>query len=155
MLKFTAVPTETTRAYQAGGPDAFGLPPEETLSDGPGNPCRHCLRDIPKGAGMLVLAHKPFDSTHPYTEIGPVFFCKEACRDGASKDLPDILTTSPDYLLKGYTKDDRILYGTGAIIPSEEILGYASQLFDNPNVAYIHVRSARNNCYQCRIDRDT
>jgi len=28
----------------------------------------------------------------------------------------------------------------------------ASQLLQRDDVAYVHVRSARNNCFQCRID---
>lgn len=63
--------------------------------------------------------------------------------------------TSPDYLLKGYTADDRIVYGTGAIIPANEIAQKVGDVFKDPKVAYIHARSARNNCYQLRIDRDS
>ena len=154
MHKFIALPTETARAYQAGGTDAFGNPPEHTVSDGDGNPCRHCLRDVPKGAGMLILAHKPFEGTHPYAEVGPIFLCADACKAGDTQSLPEILTTSPDYLLKGYTDQDRIQYGTGIIAPAGQVDSTIAQIFAHPNVTYIHVRSARNNCYQCRVDRD-
>lgn len=66
--------------------------------------------------------------------------------------MPDILT-SPDYILRGYGPDNRILYGTGAVIPTPQILTYAAQLLGDPRVAYVHVRTACNNCYQLRIDR--
>jgi len=155
MPHFTALPTEIARAYQAGGPDAFGNTPEKSTSDGEGNPCRYCLRDIPKGAGMLILAHKPFEGTHPYAEVGPIFLCADTCDQGGGSDMPEILTTSPDYLLKGYSADDRIVYGTGAITDAADIHAYSAATFANPKVAYIHVRSARNNCYQLRIDRDS
>jgi hypothetical protein len=59
-ILFTPIPRETTRRYQAGGEDANGQRPEHTLSDGDGNPCRHCLRFIPRGRGMLILSHRPF-----------------------------------------------------------------------------------------------
>jgi len=72
---FSALPTDIAAAYRAGGRDAFGNPPERKLSDGDGNPCRHCLRNISEGAEMLVLAHKPFEGTHPYAEVGPIFLC--------------------------------------------------------------------------------
>ena len=42
-IRFTPIPTKTVRAYQAGGPDANGQAPEHHVSDGDGNPCRHCL----------------------------------------------------------------------------------------------------------------
>ena len=60
---------------------------------------------------------------------------------------------SPDYLLKGYNSQDRIVYGTGRVVAVAELPAYAEQVFERSDVAYIHVRSARNNCYQARIDR--
>lgn len=154
MPTFAALPTPIARAYQSGGPDAFGNPPERAISDGDGNPCRHCLRDIPEGSEMLILAHKPFTGAHPYTEVGPIFLCADTCASGDGNETPHILTTSPDYLLKGYTQQDRIQYGTGTIAPTERLDQTIAAIFDHPDVAYIHVRSARNNCYQCRINRD-
>ncbi|WP_147111734.1 DUF1203 domain-containing protein [Tateyamaria sp. syn59] len=153
MPTFSALPTDVVEAYRAGAPDAFGNPPERHISNGSGNPCRHCLRNVPKGAEMLVLAHKPFEGTHPYAEVGPIFLCADPCPRGGGDDLPPILTTSPDYLLKGYGANDRIIYGTGAVTPMPEMGDRIAAIFANPDVAYIHVRSARNNCYQARIDR--
>lgn len=154
MPQFTAMPTDVVTAYREGAKDAHGNAPERHVSDGNGNPCRHCLKDIPEGAGMLILAHKPFKGTHPYAEVGPLFLCADACTQGGGSDLPDILTTSPDYLLKGYSTDDRIVYGTGAIVRPADMSVYLQTTFENPKIAYVHARSARNNCYQLRIDRD-
>lgn len=148
-----ALPTETVRALQAGGPDANGMAPERTVSDGAGNPCRHCLRPIPEGAGMLVLAHRPFPSAQPYAEVGPIFLCADACERWQGDGLPPITRGVPDYLVKGYTVEDRIRYGTGAVLPVAEIASRAEALLAREDVAYVHVRSARNNCYQFRIDR--
>ena len=153
MPRYTALPTDIVRAYQNGAPDAFGNAPEHAISDGDGNPCRHCLQDIPQGAGMLILAHKPFAGTHPYAEVGPIFLCADACDAGTGDTPPPILTTSPDYLVKGYSEDDRIVYGTGAVLAADTLAARAKTLLDDPRVAYLHVRSARNNCYQLRIDR--
>jgi len=153
MFTIQALPTDQTLAYQSGAPDAYGLRPERKTSDGAGNPCRHCLRDIPKGAEMLVLAHRPFETQQPYAETGPIFLCAAPCERHAGAEMPDILTTSPDYLIKGYGLDDRIVYSTGVIAPTDAMTDAIEQIFARPDVAYIHVRSARNNCYQVRIDR--
>ena len=154
MPTFTALPTDVATAYRGGGPDAFGNPPARKISAVAGNPCRHCLRDIPLGAEMLVLADKPFAGTHPYAEVGPIFLCAADCPRGGGGELPEVLTTSPDYLIKGYGLDDRIIYGTGVVSPTPELEARLEAMFANPDVAYIHVRSARNNCYQARVDRD-
>ena len=153
MLKITALPTETTRALQAGGPDASGQTPERSTSDGGGNPCRHCLRYIPKGAGMLILAHRPFPAPQPYAELGPIFLCADECARHEGEEMPEVLQSSPDYLIKGYSADDRIVYGTGVVIEQARMMEQAEAIFTDPRVAYIHIRSARNNCYQARIDR--
>ncbi|MDW4498282.1 DUF1203 domain-containing protein [Sulfitobacter sp. D35] len=152
-IRYTALPTETVQALRNGAPDAYGTPPERAVSDGEGNPCRHCLRDVPAGADMLILAHRPFAHLHPYAETGPIFLCADACERGGGADTPDILTTSPDYLIKGYSANERIVYGTGAVVPRDSLATRAKAIFEDPCVAWIHVRSARNNCYQLRIDR--
>ena len=152
-LNFTPMPTETARDYQAGGKDAYGNAPERIVSQGIGYPCRHCLRTIPEGADALVLAHRPFPDLQPYAETGPIFLCAEPCERYAAPDLPPIAQTSPGYLLKGYSPDDRIVYGTGAVVPPDVIADHAQTLFAREDIAYVHARSATNNCFLFRIDR--
>lgn len=151
-MRYKAIPTDIVRGYQAGGPDANGQAPERKVSDGGSNPCRHCLRMIPEGAGMLVLAHRPFPAPQPYAEVGPIFLCADACDPGGGEMLPEMLA-SPDYIVRGYGADDRIVYGTGGVVATGAIPARAADMLADPQVAYVHVRSARNNCYQVRIDR--
>ncbi|QLQ18217.1 MAG: DUF1203 domain-containing protein [Exiguobacterium profundum] len=151
MIRYVPLPTDAVRAVQAGGADAYGLVPERRISDG-GNPCRHCLKMIPEGAEMLVLAWRPFPALQPYAETGPIFLCADACAAGGGEAVPEILA-SPDYILRGYGADDRIVYGTGAVVPVARMREEAEARFGDGRVAYLHVRSARNNCYQLRIDR--
>ena len=152
-IHFTPIPTKVVRAYQAGGLDANGQTPERSLASGAGNPCRHCLAMIPDGAAMLVLAHRPFPSLQPYAELGPIFLCADACVAPVDTTaLPEMLA-SQDYIVRGYGADDRIIYGTGGVVPTDQIAQQAAARLADPRVAYVHVRSARNNCYQVRIDR--
>jgi len=153
MIEYTALPTETVRALQDGQPDAYGNTPERSISGGDGTPCRHCLRHIDKGKDMLILAFCPFDNLQPYAETGPIFLCANRCARGGGQDLPEILTTAPGYLIKGYSANERIVYGTGMIVAPARMTAQATAICKDLRVAYIHVRSARNNCYQARIDR--
>ncbi|KJZ25999.1 DUF1203 domain-containing protein [Tritonibacter mobilis] len=153
MPQIIAMPTETVRAYQAGLPDAHGQRPERATSDGGGNPCRHCLTYIPEGAEMLILAHRPFPTVQPYAETGPIFLCASTCTRHAGPEMPEVFTRSPDYLIKGYGADDRIVYGTGIVINKDRMMAQAEEIFADPRVRYIHIRSARNNCYQAKIER--
>ena len=155
LIHFRPLPTDDVRALQDGAPDAYGLPPERRISDGDGVPCRHCLRNVAKGEPYLVLAYRPFPTLQPYAETGPIFLHAEPCESAAETDvLPDLFRATPDYIVRGYGHDDRIVYGTEAVVPSNHICQRAHELLARPEIAYLHMRSARNNCYQCRIDRN-
>ena len=151
-IRFLSLATDLVRALQAGGPDANGQSPERHVATGTGNPCRHCLAMVPEGAGMLVLAHRPFPALQPYAEVGPIFLCADPCAAGGGQDLPALLS-SPDYIVRGYGADDRIVYGTGGVVPTGDIPSRADVLLADRRVAYVHVRSARNNCFQVRVER--
>lgn len=154
MLNISALPTDQVQSYRSGAPDSYGNPPERMISNGAGNPCRHCLKYIPEGHEMLVLAHRPFPQTQPFAETGPIYLCADPCeRHGQRADLPEVLMASPQYLIKGYGQDDRIVYGTGIIAPRDQFHSAVADIFAREDVAYIHIRSALNNCYHARIDR--
>ena len=153
-LRFVALNSETVKSLRNGGKDANGQRPERQVSDGGGNPCRHCLEDMPEGDAFLVLAHRPFPDPQPYAEVGPLFVHAEDCpRYPESAGVPAYLKTREAILIRGYGTDDRIVYGTGQAVPPEDIEAASAKLFDRPDIAYIHARSASNNCYQFRIER--
>lgn len=154
LIRFLAMPTDHARAFQRGEPDAYGHAPERKISDGSGLPCRHCLRHIAAGEDYLVLAYRPFSSLQPYAETGPIFLHADACERAPEGDvLAPMFRATPDYILRGYGADDRIVYGTGGVVPTHKICGRVHELFERNEIAYIHMRSARNNCYQLRIER--
>ncbi len=65
----------------------------------------------------------------------------------------ELAAASYPHIHRGYGADDRIVYGTGQVVPSAEIEAVARDFLARPAVAYLHLRSASNNCYQCRIER--
>ncbi len=154
-VRFLPMDSEFVARVRAGGPDANGQPAEMHVSSGEGTPCRSCMRHVPKGKTYLILAARPFPAPQPYAETGPVFLCADACEPWDGDGVPPILENSPDYLLKGYSADHRIVYGTGQITPSGDILAYVSQLLEDAAIAYVDVRSARNNCFQTRAVRSS
>lgn len=87
---------------------------------------------------MLVFVHRPFPDPQPYAEIGPIFFCADPCpRHEADETLPDILSTSPEYLIKGYSGADRIVYRIGAVVPREAVTAVADAISSDPGIAYM------------------
>ena len=157
MLEFSGMTTSEAENLWNGGNDAHGNPPETAVSDGQGNPCRHCLQMIEKGETFLVLSHRPFASCQPYAEQGPVFLHAEPCvayqHDSTDPDnLPPVLHDSPRYMLRGYDENERIVYGSGTIADTRQLNAVAGQLLAQDRITFVHVRSATNNCWQARID---
>jgi hypothetical protein len=152
-IRFVALETTLVRSLQAGGADANGQTPERQVSPGAGIPCRHCLEPVAAGSPFLVLSHRPFPAPQPYAEQGPIFLHAEPCKRHLPGSEVPVMLQSEQYLVRGYDRADRIVYGSGRIVPTGDIPAAAEAMFEDPRIAYIHVRSASNNCYQCRIDR--
>lgn len=150
-LRYIAMPDDVAERLQQGG-HAYGNRPERHVSDGDGVPCRHCLRNVEEGEPYLVLAYRPFSSAQPYAETGPIFLHADKCPAPDGNAMPAILTASTEYLLRGYGADERIVYGTGGVVPQPRIEERAEELLTRPDVAFVHVRSAKYSCYQCRIE---
>jgi hypothetical protein len=152
-LKFIALDSAQVRRLRNAAADANGQPPELSISDGDGNPCRHCLAEIERDKPMLILAHRPFDSLQPYAETGPIFLCAEDCARYPQSDGVPALYRNREMLIRGYDHRERIIYGSGKVIDMRSIHAEAERLFADPELAFIHVRSSSNNCYHFRIER--
>ena len=152
-IRFVALPLDIARRLQDGGPDANGQVPERRISDGDGVPCQLTLRAVPAGEPYLILAHRPFPAPQPYAEIGPIFLHADSRERWPEGDAIPPALESRHYIVRGYGEDDRIVYGTGQIVETPAIPARAEAMLADPRIAYLHVRSASNNCYQCRIER--
>lgn len=154
LIRYVALPTNRVQALREGALDDYGMRPERRMSDGVGVPCRHCLRNVEAGRNFLVLAYRPFPALQPYAETGPIFLHAEQCERAPETDvMPALFRATTNYILRGYGDDDRIVYGTGAVTPTHKICNRAHELLRRDDIAYLHMRSAKNNCYQCRIER--
>lgn len=135
------------------GLDAHGRPAEcAGPSTGASTPCRHCLRQVPAGRSFLIAAHRPFAGLNPYTETGPIFLCADHCQPGGP-DIPTSILTASEYILRGYSADERIVAGSGAVVPTAAIEARCTELLSKAEIAFVHIRSASNNCFLCRVTR--
>ena len=90
-------------------------------------PCRHCLRNVAAGEDYLILAYRPFPALQPYAETGPIFLHAEPCAAGAGeRRAAGAVSADARYILRGYGGDDRIVYGSGAVVPTHQICGRAT-----------------------------
>lgn len=154
-IRFVAMPTSVVEALQSGQPDANGQTPERHISDGDGVPCRHCLTNVAKGEPYLILGYRPFPEPQPYAECGPIFLHANSCmRHVETPSVPNLFLHRTEMLLRGYNRCNRIIYGTGQIVKTVDMAAAAEKMFERQDVEYIHVRSATENCYHCRIERN-
>ena len=152
-IRFHPIPTQTARAWRNGAPDDYGNPPERVRANGKANPCRHCLHSIPDGAEMLIVAHSPFGARQPYAETGPIFLCADDCTPyDPVRGVPPIFAGN-SMLIRAYGNDERILYGTGEVVAPEQLAEECAARLARDDVAFVHVRSATNTCFQARVDR--
>jgi hypothetical protein len=151
-IRFVAIADETVAALRRGEVDANGQRPERRIAQNSDLPCRYCLADIQAGEAYLTLALRPFPAPQPYAEVGPIFLHADRCERGGGTDRMLAMLDSPQYIVRGYGLDDRIIYGTGAVVETAGLREAAEALLARCDVAYVHVRSATNNCYQCRIE---
>jgi uncharacterized protein DUF1203 len=152
-IAYLSLPTDQVRSLQQGGKDADGNAPEKFVSDGSGLPCRHCLASIDDGEEFLIVAHRPFSTIQPYAEQGPIFLHAKECNAYEDRtELPPMFKTWDGILLRGYSKDERIVYGTGQTTKPENIEAAVRGLLDTEGVSYVHARSATNNCFQFRVE---
>ena len=152
-VKLSGLPPKEVENIRKTQTDSNNQPLEVKISNGNGNPCRHCLKMIEKDEEFYVLAHRPFSTIQPYAEMGPIFLHKKECKpyvdDGS---LPSAITNKETLIMRGYDKDERIVYGTGKIVPRQELRSQAKSILEMEDVEFVHVRSTTNNCYQARID---
>lgn len=153
-ISIVPISTDHARNYWSGQVDANGQIPEGHVSDGSGVPCRHCLSNVKAGESYLILSYCPFPELQPYAERGPVFLHAQPCSAYQNRaNVPPIYIGGEPRIVRGYDSTNRIIYGTGKIVQSNEIKAYAEELFCNQNVAYVHVRSSENNCFAFRMER--
>lgn len=151
-LAVRGIPSDEVASIRRGGPDANGQPAVLRVAEGVANPCRHCLGLIPEGAEKLVLAYRPFESLHPYAELGPIFLHAVACPRYDSDRLPRWFDFMDPAIVRGYGSDDWIRYDTGDVVPGVELTAACRKILADETVAYVHIRS-KFNCFQCRVDR--
>ena len=87
-LLVRGIPSDEVDRIRCGGPDAYGQPALTRVAEGLANPCRHCLGLIAEGQEKLVLAYRPFTSSQPYAETGPIFLHQDACERYENDTLP-------------------------------------------------------------------
>ena len=134
------------RAAAAGAPDHAIV----TANSPSGYPCRHCLRWARPGERMILFPYTSIPSGRPYSESGPIFVHAEPCeRYGATEQYPADFRSSR--VLRAYNSRDDMI--DAAVISDDQPEPVIEKLLQNPETAFLQVRSLTHGCYTMRIER--
>ncbi|MEU0223715.1 DUF1203 domain-containing protein [Streptomyces sp. NPDC006284] len=137
--------------------DAGRVPAPFTDGEG-GAPLRCCLRRSRPGERIALVSYAPLrrwaarTGADPgaYDEQGPVFVHAEEC---SGPEADGLAFTGAHRVLRRYSGDGRILGGRLVEDPD----GFAPALreaFDDPAVAFVHVRAVEYGCFLYEVRRD-
>jgi hypothetical protein len=131
--------------------DDYGNDLSAEVDDGTG-PCRHCLEYAKPGDRLILFSYRPFEEPALYQEVGPVFIHADGCeRYAGSEMIPPAFAARP-LILRPYTSEHAIA-DSQVIAEAGHAPEVAAAMFENPDVAYLHVRSVSRGCYLFRIER--
>ena len=151
-FNFRIVPLSTEVAEAARQKAASGAQDHMVMTvDSPGSfPCRHCLRWVEPGERIVLFPYASISLGHPYSESGPIVVHAEGCqRYAAADEYPSEFRNGR--VFRAYNSDNRIIdakLANGAM--PEAVI---ENLFDNPETAFVHVRSVTHGCYTFAIER--
>ncbi len=120
-------------------------------TENPGYPCRVSLTDAEIGEELLLLPYEHQPAPSPYRASGPIFV-RKASRQ--RKLDPGVI---PDYVslrqmsVRAY--DAAHLMIDAAVSEGKDAAATILEMFDNSDVAYIHLHNAKRGCFSCRVDR--
>lgn len=148
---FRIVPLKTEVAEAARQMAAAGTQDHVVVTaDSPQSfPCRHCLCWAEPGERLILFPYAAIPPGYPYSETGPIFVHAQPCEPYQADEYPSAFRNGR--VLRAYNSrneiiDARVVNGTA---PEEVIENF----LDNPETAFVHVRSVTRGCYTFAVER--
>ncbi len=149
-FRVVPLPTEIAeaarRSAEAGAPDH-----KVVIADAPvGFPCRHCLRWAKPGEHMILFPFAAIPPGRPYSETGPIFVHAERCeRYSATSEFPAEFCRGR--VIRAYDSGQNII--AAEVVNGSEPEAITEKFLENPETAFVHVRSASHGCYTMQVER--
>jgi hypothetical protein len=149
-FQIIALPTEIAdaarRAVKAGAADHALIAVDSPES----SPCRHCLRWAQPGERVVLFPYTAIPSGHPYSERGPIFVHAHECqRYSATNEYPADFRNGR--VFRAYDSNYNII--DAEIVNGSEAEVVIENLFQNPDTAFVDVRSVTRGCFTFRVQR--
>ena len=151
-FRVMAIPTETaTEVRETRKAPRYGFPVHTELSDDQA-PCRHCLQLTQPGVDQRILfTYDCFDRVESLPLPGPVYIHAHSCeRYDEAAGFPEQIRPRP-ITFNAYAEGRKLL--GQRYVEDGHVDDAIEELFSNPQVRYLHVRSTPAGCYTFRIER--
>jgi hypothetical protein len=148
-----AMPTETATRFRATGRDDRGNALIHRPVDGPGFPCRHCLRLGAPGEAMLLGS---WDLPRPagiYWTPSPVFIHADDCpRFAAENAIAPSVLANGIVSVRSYDAADLCLYDLGQVCEGREVAAPLARALADPRTRFVNIHTARPGCWLAGVE---
>ena len=148
------IPTETAVRWRATGRDDRGEALHHRVVDGPGFPCRHCLRLGAPGEVMLLGS---YDLPYPrgvYWTPSPIFLHAADCpRFAAEDEIAPIVLANGLVSVRSYDAEEMCLYDLGAVSEGREVTPLLARALADPRTQFVNIHTARPGCLLTAVER--
>ena len=148
------VPTETAARWRATGIDDRGFALHRRVVDGPGFPCRHCLRLGTPGEEMLLGSYALPRPEGVYWTPSPIFLhARDCARFDAEDEIAPIVLANGIVSVRSYDAAQMCLYDLGQVSEGREVEAPLLRALADPRTAFINIHTARPGCLLCSVER--
>jgi uncharacterized protein DUF1203 len=121
-----------------------------TVDSPESSPCRHCLRWAQPGERVILFPYAAIPSGQPYFEAGPIFVHADGCqRYSATHEYPADFRCGR--VFRAYDSKYNII--DAQVVDDSEPEVVIETLFQNPDTAFVDVRSVTSGCFTFRVQR--
>lgn len=153
-FKCIAIETGTARRWRETGTDDRGQALHRRVVDGPGFPCRHCLRLGEPGEVMLLGSYALPHPLGVYWTPSPIFLHERDCpRFEVPDEIAPIVLANPLVSVRSYDAAEMCLYDLGHVGAGHEVAAPLARALADERARFVNIHTARPGCLLCRVER--
>ena len=142
-FRVVALPTAVADAAREAAAEGRSDHRLVTVDSPDSAPCRHCLQWAKPGERVVLFPYDAIAPGQPYSERGPIFVHAEPCARYSDPSYPDAFRSGR--VFRAYDAANNII---DAVLPNgDQPEAVIEKLFENPDTAFVHARSATRGCY--------
>lgn len=144
--KYLPIAAERLDAMRENGADEFANPWTLRVAEG-WEPLRCCLSGAVEGEDIALICYTPWTTPSPWAEAGPVFVHHKRCAGYADTGTYPARFTECRSMLNPFDHSGARAYEHITFVgPDDDHEAAVRKILEQPEVAYLHVRSATAGC---------